>query len=39
LVGGFDREFWGPYNIIIPDESMEEALKRISRLMDMNTGD
>jgi hypothetical protein len=39
LVGGFDREFWGPYNIIIPDESMEEALKRISRLMDKNMGD
>ena len=39
LLGGYDREFWGPYNIIIPDESMEEALKRISRLMDMNMED
>jgi hypothetical protein len=39
LLGGYDREFWGPYNIIIPDESMEEALKRISRLMDVNMGD
>ncbi len=38
LIGGFDREFWGPYNIIIPDESMEEALERISRLMDVNKG-
>ncbi len=39
LLGGYDREFWGPFNIIIPDESMDEALKRISRLMDMDLGD
>ena len=39
LVGGYDRGFWGPYNIIIPDESMDEALKRISRLMETNRPD
>jgi hypothetical protein len=39
LLGGYDFEFWGPYNIIIPDESMDEALKRISRLMEMNIED
>ena len=39
LLGGYDFGFWGPYNIIIPDESMEEALKRFSRLMERNDGD
>ena len=39
LLGGYDAEFWGPFNIITPDESMDEALKRISRLMEMNTED
>jgi hypothetical protein len=38
LLGGYDREFWGPFNIIIPEESMEEALERISRLMDAGNG-
>lgn len=36
LLGGYDQGFWGPFNIIIPDETMEEALQRISRLMDNN---
>jgi len=39
LLGGYDAEFWGPFNIITPDESMDEALKRISRLMEMSTED
>ena len=39
LLGGYDFGFWGPYNIITPDESMDEALKRISRLMEMNIED
>jgi hypothetical protein len=39
LVGGYDPGFWGPFNIIIPDESMEEALKRISRLMESSGRD
>jgi hypothetical protein len=39
LVGGYDPEFWGPYNIIIPDESMKDALLRISRLMDTGQED
>ncbi len=34
LLGGYDPGFWGPYNIITPGESMEEALIRISRLME-----
>jgi hypothetical protein len=38
LLWGYDPEFWGPYNIIIPDESLQEALKRISRLMETNSG-
>lgn len=36
LLGGYDFEFWGPYNIITPDESLDEALKRISRLMEID---
>jgi len=39
LLGGYDFGFWGSYNIITPDESMDEALKRISRLMDKKTVD
>jgi hypothetical protein len=39
LLGGYDAEFWGPFNIITPDESMDEALKRISRLVEMNRED
>jgi hypothetical protein len=39
LLGGYDPEFWGPYNIIIPDESLEEAMKRISRLMETREED
>ncbi len=39
LLGGYDYEFWGPYNIITPDESMDEALKRISLLMETNMDD
>lgn len=39
LLGGYDFEFWGPYNIITPDESMDEALQRISRLMEVSKGD
>jgi hypothetical protein len=35
LLGGYLAEFWGPFNIITPDESMDDALKRISRLMEM----
>lgn len=33
MLGGYDPAFWGPYNYIIPEESLEEALTRISRLM------
>jgi len=33
MLGGYDPDFWGPYNYIIPEESLEEALIRISRLM------
>jgi len=39
LLGGYDFQFWGPYNIITPDESMDEALKRISLLMETNMKD
>jgi hypothetical protein len=32
-VGGYDEDFWGEYNYIQPDEPLEEALKRIGKLM------
>ncbi len=34
LLGGYDPDFWGPYNYLIPEESLEDALERISRLME-----
>jgi hypothetical protein len=34
MLGGYDPGFWGPYNYIIPEEPLEDALLRISRLMD-----
>ncbi len=33
-VGGYDEEFWGEYNYIQPDETLEEALERIGKLME-----
>jgi hypothetical protein len=33
-LGGYDPAFWGPYNYIIPEESLEDALIRISNLLD-----
>jgi hypothetical protein len=33
-VGGYDEKFWGEYNYIQPDEPLEEALKRIGKLME-----
>lgn len=33
-VAGYDEKFWGEYNYIKPDEPLEEALKRISKLME-----
>lgn len=32
-IGGTDESFWGEYNYIKPDESLEEALNRIDKLM------
>ncbi|MFC2098125.1 carboxypeptidase-like regulatory domain-containing protein [Bacteroidota bacterium] len=37
MLGGYDPDFWGPYNYIIPDETLEEALIRIGRLMGNQT--
>jgi len=34
LGGGYDRDFWGTYNYLIPEESLEDALIRISRLLE-----
>ncbi|MFC2115634.1 carboxypeptidase-like regulatory domain-containing protein [Bacteroidota bacterium] len=34
MLGGYDQSFWGPYNYLIPEESLEDALIRISRLME-----
>jgi hypothetical protein len=31
-IGPYDNEFWGEYNFIKPDESLEEALKRIKEI-------
>lgn len=36
MLGGYDPEFWGLYNYLIPEESLEEALIRISLLIDKN---
>lgn len=33
-VGGYDESFWGEYNFIKPDEPLEEALKRITELLE-----
>ena len=33
MLGGYDPDFWGPYNYIIPDEPLEEALIRIGQLI------
>ena len=27
----FDKDFWGDYNIIVPDESIESAIERLNR--------
>ena len=32
-IGGSDESFWGEYNYIKPDESLDEALTRIDELM------
>lgn len=37
MLGGYDPDFWGPYNYLIPEESLEEALIRIGRLMEKDT--
>ncbi len=33
LLKGYDPSFWGPYNYLIPEEPIEDALIRISQLM------
>jgi hypothetical protein len=38
-LGGYDPGFWGPYNYLIPEESLEDALVRISRLMEKQPAD
>ncbi len=37
-LAGYDPAFWGPYNYIIPEEPLEDALIRISSLMQKNPG-
>jgi len=39
MLRGYDRAFWGPYNYLIPEESLEDALIRISRLMENQLAD
>jgi hypothetical protein len=39
VLGGYDPAFWGPYNYLIPEESLEDALERISRLMEKQPAD
>jgi hypothetical protein len=39
VLGGYDPGFWGPYNYLIPEESLEDALIRISRLMEDQSPD
>ncbi len=38
MLGGYDEAFWGPYNYLIPEESLEDALERISSLMESSSG-
>ena len=33
MLGGYDPDFLGPFNYIIPNESLEEALIRIGHLI------
>ena len=33
LSAQYDESFWGPYNIIKPEEPIEEAVERISKRM------
>ena len=33
LSSKYDEDFWGPYNIIKPEEPIEEAIKRLSKRM------
>jgi hypothetical protein len=33
LVGGYEQSFWGEYNYIVPDEPLEQALQRISKMI------
>jgi len=36
-VGAFtDPEFWGEYNVIEPDQSIESAIRRLSRKLKFN---
>jgi len=30
LLGGFEQAFWGPYNYLIPEETLEDAMKQFS---------
>ncbi len=34
MLGGYDPGFWGPYNYLVPEESLEDALIRIAHLME-----
>jgi len=38
-LGGYDPGFWGPYNHLIPEETLEDALIRISHLMENQPAD
>ena len=32
----YDKDFWGPYNVIIPEEAIETVIERISKKMKKN---
>jgi hypothetical protein len=38
LLGGYEQVFWGPYNYIIPEETLEDAMKRFSEFTEHPSG-
>ena len=38
-VGAYDESFWGEYNFITPDESLENALVKLNKAQAVRKGD
>ena len=35
LLGGFEQAFWGPYNYLIPEEKLEDAMKQFGNNLEL----